>query len=141
LVINFDEWGGFFDHVPPPTGPIPAADQIAGNQDGRLGFRTPAVIISPWSRRGYLSHMQFDHTSVLKLIEWRWGLTPLTVRDAVANNLALALDFANPSTFAPIFAVPSGPFGGPCALAAPSIEESEWGTLQTLARSLGFPLP
>jgi phospholipase C len=47
LVVNYDEWGGFYDHVPPPTAPIPEADQLAGNQDGRLGFRTPAVIISP----------------------------------------------------------------------------------------------
>src|SRR5882762_4783808 len=80
LVINFDEWGGFYDHVPPPTAPIPQADQLAGNQDGRLGFRTPALLISPWSRRGYVSHAQFDHTSVLQLIEWRWGLPALSVR-------------------------------------------------------------
>src|SRR5262249_52374000 len=39
LIINFDEWGGFFDHVPPPTAAIPPADQEAGNMDGRLGFR------------------------------------------------------------------------------------------------------
>jgi phospholipase C len=141
LVINFDEWGGFFDHAPPPTAPIPAADQLAGNQDGRLGFRTPALVISPWSRRGYVSHEQFDHTSVLKLIEWRWELAPLTIRDTVANNFALALDFANPNAFAPDFAVPAGPFGAPCVSSAPSAEESAWATLQTLARSFGFPIP
>ncbi len=140
LIINFDEWGGFFDHVPPPTAPIPPADQLAGNQDGRLGFRTPALLISPWSRRGCVSHIQFDHTSVLKLIEWRWGLTPLTVRDASANNLAYALDFEQPNNAAPIYNVPSGPFGGVCASALPSEEESAWATLQALSRSLRFPL-
>jgi phospholipase C len=140
LVINFDEWGGFFDHVPPPTAPIPLADQLAGNKDGRLGFRTPALLISPWSPRGYVSHTQFDHTSVLKLIEWRWGLVPLSVRDAGAANLAYALDFGQPNYFAPLYAVPAGPFGGVCASAATGAEESEWSALHTLAGSLGFPL-
>src|SRR4029079_9578853 len=47
LVINYDEWGGFFDHVPPPTAPIPAADAAAGNTDGRLGFRTAPPLVAP----------------------------------------------------------------------------------------------
>lgn len=114
LIINFDEWGGFYDHVPPPTAPIPHADQLAGNLDGRLGFRTPALLIGPRARRNHISHLQFDHTSVLKLIEWRWGLPSLTVRDAAANNLALALDFQHPNLFAPVYTVPTGPFGAPC---------------------------
>ena len=52
LVINFDEWGGFFEHVAPTAAPIPAADAAAGNLDGLRGFRVPCVIVSPWSRRG-----------------------------------------------------------------------------------------
>jgi len=140
LIVNFDEWGGFYDHVPPPVAPIPLADQLAGNQDGRLGFRTPAMLISPWSRRGYVSHIQFDHTSVLKFIEWRWSLPPLTVRDATVNNLAYALDFSQPVLSAPSYSVPPGPFGGVCLSALPAAVESEWGTLQGLARGLGFPL-
>ncbi|MBV8201048.1 MAG: hypothetical protein JOZ15_10545 [Acidobacteria bacterium] len=114
LVINFDEWGGFFDHVPPPTAPIPAATAIAGDVDGRLGFRVPLLVISPFARRGYVSHEMFDHTSILRLIEWRWGLKPLTVRDATANNLADLLDFGNPQLAAPAFTVPAGPFGTVC---------------------------
>jgi phospholipase C len=115
LVINFDEWGGFFDHVPPPVVPIEPAEQSLGN-DGRLGFRVPCLVISPWSRRGYVPHEQFDHTSVLKLIENRWGLAPLTVRDAGANDLADVLDLDHPNFAAPpvITNVPGGPFGGPC---------------------------
>src|SRR2546429_9520596 len=93
LVINFDEWGGFFDHVPPPVAPIPPADQAAGNADGRRGFRTPTLLISPFAPRTHTSHVLYDHTSVLRMIEWRWGLDPLTVRDATANNLADELDF------------------------------------------------
>lgn len=51
LVVTYDEWGGFYDHVPPPLAPLPTADQAAGNQDGRLGFRVPSLIISPFARR------------------------------------------------------------------------------------------
>src|SRR5881296_2926053 len=107
LVINFDEWGGFFDHVAPPVAPIPPADLAAGNADGRLGFRTPTLLISPFARRGQTSHAQYDHTSVLRMIEWRWGLDPLTVRDATANNLADELDFTQPDpTPGPLYTVP-----------------------------------
>jgi phospholipase C len=114
LVINFDEWGGFFDHVPPPLAPIPTATATAGDTDGRLGFRVPCVIISPYARRNFVGHEQFDHTSILKMIEWRFGLPPLTVRDQTANNLADVLNFASPNVSAPAFTVPSGPFGRPC---------------------------
>ncbi|HEV8304419.1 MAG TPA: alkaline phosphatase family protein [Gemmatimonadales bacterium] len=107
LVINFDEWGGFFDHVPPPLAPIPPADLAAGNVDGRLGFRTPTVLVSPFARRVHTSSVQYDHTSVLRMIEWRWGLAPLTVRDATANNLADELDFTLVDTTpAPVYSVP-----------------------------------
>jgi phospholipase C len=115
LVINFDEWGGFYDHLPPPTAPIPAAAALAGDVDGRLGFRVPLLVISPFARRGYVSHELFDHTSILRLIEWRFGLPPLTVRDATANNLADLLDFRHPQLATPTFDVPAGPFGGACA--------------------------
>ncbi len=147
LIINFDEWGGFYDHVPPPTAPIPTADQAAGNQDGRLGFRVPALLISPWSRRGYVDHTQYDHTSILKLIEWRWGLPPLSVRDATANNLALALNFGQPSLMAPQYPVPVGPFGAACSPAALSnvpvnlsSGDNEWAPVLALAHQYGFPV-
>jgi phospholipase C len=120
LIINFDEWGGFFDHVAPPVVQIEPAEQAlvspAGLQsDGRLGFRVPCLLISPWARRGYVAHELFDHTSVLKLIENRWRLPALTVRDANANDLADALDFQHPDFTVPsTVTVPAGPFGGPC---------------------------
>jgi phospholipase C len=84
---------GFFDHVPPTTAPIPQADQAAGNQDGLRGFRVPCLVVSPYSGGGAVSSVVLDHTSVLRMIEWRWGLEPLTERDATANNLAEALEF------------------------------------------------
>ena len=146
LIITFDEWGGFFDHVAPPVGPIPPAD-AALRSDGRLGFRVPALIISPFARRQYVARRQFDHTSVLKLIEWRWSLAPLTVRDAAANNVASILDFEQPDLAAPAFSVPIGPFGGACASGLTSAvpsgnrEQNEWSAVESLAKQYGFQIP
>lgn len=147
LVFNYDEWGGFFDHVPPPVAPIPDADRAAGNADGRVGFRTPTVLISPFARRGHTSHVQYDHTSVLKLIEWRWGLEPLTVRDAIANNLVMELDFARPDLAAPLYAVPDVA-GAVCVnqpllvrAPAPAVavpERDQWTMLRDLGRRYGW---
>jgi phospholipase C len=114
LIITFDEWGGFFDHVPPPVAPIPEIERGLGNVDGLRGFRVPTMLISPFARRRHVSSTVYDHTSILRLIESRWGLQPLTVRDANANNLADELDLSNPQTTAPVIDVPAGPFGGLC---------------------------
>jgi phospholipase C len=144
LIITFDEWGGLFDHVAPPLGPIPAADAALGS-DGRLGFRVPSLIVSPFARRQFVARRPFDHTSVLKLIEWRWSLAPLTVRDAAANNLAAILDFNEPDISAPAFSVPIGPFGSVCAsgvtpaVPAGNSEQNEWSPVESLARQYGFP--
>jgi len=138
LIINFDEWGGFFEHVPPQRTQIPPADAALGS-DGLRGFRVPALVISPWSRLHTVAHGIYDHTSVLKMIEWRWNLRPLTVRDANANNLAEVLDFNRPNLTAPTFDVPAGPFGGLCPGATPPLNEFD--ALAELAGELGFPVP
>jgi len=144
LVITFDEWGGFFEHVPPPLAPIPTASAAAGDTDGRLGFRVPCLVVSPYAARGVVSHTPFDHTSILRLIEWRWNLEPLTVRDATANNLAAALDFGKPNRTAPLYAIPPGPFGAACpnttdTPSASTVDESnEWIAVRALARSYGW---
>ena len=146
LIITFDEWGGFFDHVAPPLGPIPPADAALGS-DGRLGFRVPALIVSPFAPRQFVARRAFDHTSVLKLIEWRWNLAPLTVRDATANNLAAILNFDQPNLSAPAFSVPPGPFGGACTsglapvVPSSSGEQNEWSAVANLALQYGFPIP
>ncbi|MBV8258724.1 MAG: alkaline phosphatase family protein [Actinobacteria bacterium] len=105
LVITFDEWGGFFDHVPPGVAP---GDGV------QRGFRIPALLISPYARRGHVAHGEYDHTSVLKLLEWRWGLPPLTARDAAASNLASALDFSHPTLAAPAITAPTLLAGAAC---------------------------
>jgi len=138
LVINFDEWGGFFEHVPPPTAVIPPSDAALGS-DGRLGFRVPALVISPWSPRGAIAQGDYDHTSVLKFIEWRWNMRPLTVRDMSARNLAEVLDFTAKNTSAPHFVMPPGPFGGACPSTAAVAENAP--AMLGYAASLGFPVP
>jgi phospholipase C len=122
LVITYDEWGGFFEHVPPPRAVRPAGDPDTDLVNGEvlLGFRVPAVVASPFSvgdpAQPTVQHSVFDHTSVLKLIEWRWGLQPLTARDASSDvgNLALALDFANPNLTVPDLPSPAAPSPQPC---------------------------
>src|SRR4051812_20489100 len=107
LVVNFDEWGGFYDHVVPPRvidDTVRAALTPAGNpvpDYQQLGFRVPCIVASPWSPAKVVSDGPYEHTSVLKMIEWRWGLAPLTQRDANARNLAEVLDFSTPRTDEP----------------------------------------
>ena len=82
IFLTYDDFGGAFDHVAPPVidrwGP---------------GGRVPLLVISPYAKKGFVDHTQYDHTSTLKFIETRWGLEPLTTRDAAANDLTNAFDF------------------------------------------------
>jgi phospholipase C len=134
LVINYDEWGGFFDHVPPPTGPDPRPDLGTGLR----GFRVPCLLISPRARRGAIAHEVYDHTSVLKAIEWRWGLAPLSVRDAAARNIAEVLDFESaPKLKAPHYDVPR-PFTLGCIDPQHSHTGDDWAELNAYALTHGF---
>ena len=90
LFINYDEWGGFFDHVPPPKA---AADPYAAQGFDQMGFRVPVQAISPFARGGRVDHGVYDHTSILKFIEGNYGLPALTSRDAIANDIGAAFDF------------------------------------------------
>jgi phospholipase C len=125
----YDEHGGYFDHVPPPAAAEPdgvlprslfqsrgplrwllrqlgdwkklsAIDSGAGCYD-RLGFRVPAVVVSPFAKPGHVSHQVYDHTSVLKLLEHKWNLPPLTARDAEANDPVEMLDLDRPALLNP----------------------------------------
>ena len=87
IVVTYDDFGGWYDHVPPP--PI---DRWGP------GGRVPTIIVSPWARQGYVDSTPYDHTSILKFIEWRWGLAPLATRDALAWNLLPAFDFGAPGS-------------------------------------------
>lgn len=117
LIITFDEWGGFFEHVPPPRAVAPnSLDPDEVNGQVLLGFRVPVIVISPFTRNSGVSHTLFDHTSILKLIEWRWSLPPLTARDASTQigNLAMAMNFAAPDANLPTVPLPNPVFAAPC---------------------------
>ncbi|HET8561433.1 MAG TPA: alkaline phosphatase family protein [Marmoricola sp.] len=137
LVVNYDEWGGFFDHVAPSTAPD------VSNATALRGFRVPALVVSPRARRGHVAHGTYDHTSILRTIEWRWGLPALTPRDAAARNLAEVLDFDNPpDTSAATITVPPYTPVPPCEVSdAAGPEATEWSDLKSLALSLGWSLP
>ena len=66
----------------------------------------PAIVISPFAKKGFVDHTQYDTTSILKFIETRWNLAPLGDRDAAANDLTNAFDFAAPSAPATPVATP-----------------------------------
>ena len=111
LVVTFDEWGGFYDHVVPPTVPDDNVNPNAGEHPDykQLGFRVPCVVVSPWSPKQVVSAGPYEHCSVLRMIEWRWGLEPMTLRDKSARNLAEQLDFtlARPPVKLPKFTAPA----------------------------------
>jgi phospholipase C len=98
LIITYDEHGGCYDHVPPPLGAVPPDNSIGefGFDFKRFGVRVPAVLVSPLIAQGTIFRVQdgdmpIDHTSVLKTIEVRWGLPPLTARDDAAPDLGAVL--------------------------------------------------
>jgi phospholipase C len=129
LIWVYDEHGGYYDHVaPPPAVPpddvegrsltgsparlqsvlrplFPRVVKSAKNLDegphryDRYGFRVPAVLVSPYSRPEYVCSEVLDHTSVLKLVEQKWNLPPLTARDAAAASPLDALDLTGPPAF------------------------------------------
>jgi len=82
FLLTYDDWGGWYDHVPPPQ-----VDAFG------LGFRVPALLVSPYARRGHIDSTELEFTSILRFISDNWGLPPLTERVANANGLVSAFDF------------------------------------------------
>ena len=129
LIWVYDEHGGYYDHVPPPPAIPPdnvegksvigdatplekllqpvfpkltrvKRDQTEGpHRYDRYGFRVPAVIVSPFARPDYICSEVLDHTSVLRLVEEKWNLPPLTARDAAASTPLSALDLTGTPAF------------------------------------------
>ena len=115
IIVTYDDFGGWYDHVPPPV-----VDRWGP------GGRVPMLLISPYARKEFVDHTLYDTTSILKFIEWRYGLQPLTGRDAGANNLLAAFDFGDsaaatqqglPNSGGPDVLLP-GVLVGPAVLAA-----------------------
>ncbi len=82
IFVTWDDYGGFYDHVPPP--------QV---DDFGLGIRVPLLVISPYAKAGVIDHHVGEFSSVLRFIEDNWGLTQLTGRDREADNLSYDFDF------------------------------------------------
>jgi phospholipase C len=120
VFITYDEHGGLYDHVPPPPACAPddrvpnlhIGDTTKGGFD-RYGMRVPMTVVSPYSKPGYVSHVLYDHTSILRFIEARYGLPALTRRDANADALFDFFDFTRPS------------FATPPNIAEPPIDQDE----------------
>ncbi len=138
--VMHDENGGFFDHVPPPTppegtegewltvNPLPAAASGIRGPIG-LGFRVPCLVISPFSRGGYLCSETFDHTSLLRFIETRFGVEVPNLtrwRRSVTGDLTSALALARPADYS----VPSLPatFMGDPTIAQEAVVNALLGT-------------
>ena len=112
--LTWDEGGSFYDHVPPyatvnPDG-IKPIDLMPGDFPGdftRTGFRVPLIVISPFAKKGYVSHTQADYTALLKFIETRWQLPNLTKRDAAQMDMTEFFDWSTPNPNPPTAPTPT----------------------------------
>ena len=83
IFITWDDWGGFYDHVPPPI-----------YNSYEYGFRVPLLVVSPYAKPGYVSHVTHDFGSILRFIEEKFGLPSLGYADSRADNFSDSFDFA-----------------------------------------------
>ena len=133
LIFSYDEFGGFYDHVPPQPMPSPDGIPPSGLQPGDAcdsatgplcdftwtGYRVPLIVISPFTKKNFVSHTVRDYTAILKFIETRFGLPALTNRDAAQADMSEFFDYVNEPWATP----PSPPAQvttGVCSLAAPT---------------------
>jgi phospholipase C len=122
MFLVYDEHGGWYDHVPPqpaiPPDDVPPEITVPPNQPGGYnftGFRVPCVVISPFARRNFVSHVVHEHTSLLKFVETKWNLPAMTYRDANAPDMLefFKLNGRPPFEEPPTLQSPLNPFVGP----------------------------
>jgi phospholipase C len=154
LFATYDENGGFFDHVPPPVAPpgtpgeyltVEPLPSIAGGIRGPigLGLRVPMLVISPFSRGGYVCSKTFDHTSLLRFLERRFGPEVPNLsrwRRGHTGDMTSAFNFIEtPNTSVPTLPSPSladqRVLGSDCPTQSPDTGSAEFPTVQ------GYPLP
>jgi len=169
FIVTYDEWGGFYDHVVPPrvtpgvpVGADPASGVDQDVADGRvlLGFRVPCIVASPFSRgadpaQPTIDRVLHDHTSILQLIERRFGLSPLSARDAsvrpddpqsLLSTLRLnALSSDVPAATPRVKPRPPSATGCPPEDSHPRLspigDDATWAALADVARRHGWPVP
>ncbi len=91
IIITWDDWGGWYDHVPPPQ---VIADGKSWGSGYVYGFRVPLIVVSPYAKPGYISHFNHDFGSILNFVEQNFGLGSLGYADAHADNLADCFSFS-----------------------------------------------
>lgn len=102
--VTYDEEGGFFDHVPPPVPPPGTLDEFVDGQPIGLGVRVPMIIVSPWTRGGFVCSQLFDHTSILQFLENWTGVREPNIsawRRQACGDMMAAFDFEHPDTTCP----------------------------------------
>lgn len=153
VFITYDENGGFFDHVPPPVAPpgtpgeyltVNPLPATAGGIRGPigLGFRVPMLVVSPFARGGLVCSDTFDHTSLLRFLETRFGpeVPNLTAwRRSVTGDLTSAFNFVHPDVSVPALPTPSRAdprvIASDCPTQAPDVGNPTFPTV------VGYPLP
>ena len=99
FILTYDENDGLFDHVPPPVAPRGTPGEYVGGQPIGLGFRVPAVVVSPWSAGGRVRSDVLDHTSLIRIIEKRFGVPEPNIsafRRRLCGDFTSALRFSGP---------------------------------------------
>jgi phospholipase C len=151
LFVLYDEWGGFFDHVTPPHVADDRASADLYEDFGQMGFRTPALAVSPYARgrrqrSGFrVDHGLYGHESVLKLISYRFGLGDLALRQARARNIGLSFDWEHADFDVPALPDPPEVATAPCALGGGDVLDSQAAhagdlvALEQLAERFGVP--
>jgi phospholipase C len=148
LFVVYDEWGGFFDHVRPPRVRDARASGDLDEDFGQMGFRIPAVAVSPFTRAGGVRHAQLGFESIIKLISYRFGLGHLTVRDRYATNIGETFDWSREDFEVPDLPDPEHVASRPCALGGGDVltqesaaaHVSDLAELEALAERFGFPV-
>ncbi len=129
FILTFDEFGGFYDHVPPQPALSPDGVKPSDLMPGDIctkgtgptcdfvftGYRVPLIVISPFSKKNYVSHTVADYTAWMKLVETRFNLPSLTKRDAAQMDMTEFFDFVNVPWSTPP-TPPAQPVNGPCYL-------------------------
>lgn len=120
MIFTYDEGGGLYDHVLParmvPPDSIPPQLRSGDKQGAfnQTGFRLPLVVFSPWARPSFVSHTTRDYMSILRLIEDRFNVAPLTLRDANADNMMEFFDFSGAPPLLTPPTLPPQPTNGVC---------------------------
>jgi phospholipase C len=126
FILTYDEGGDFYDHVAPQPAVLP--DNIPPRYQkpfdvhatyDHTGFRVPLIVVSPFSKKHFVSHTVMDYTAILKFIETRFNLPNLSARDKAQPDMTEFFDFANPPWTTPPSGIPTQPTVGPCTFLIP----------------------